>query len=175
MSWRRPATATAAVLGAAALLSGCPGDDAHALGEAVEVEFHDSESQLVASGKVVVTDVREGSPTDLEAAGYALDEKQMAATVRYVDVTFDNSGEQPVTPHSPGGEDRDGNLIPALTVIDFSGGGEVFEACPGLPEAVPAGAQAEGCSIVLVPDGTEMERVYYHPGGSEEFVYWTTE
>lgn len=174
MSRRRTATATAAVA-AAILLSGCSGDDAHALGKAVEVEFHDSESQLVASGTVAVTDVREGSPTDLEAAGYTLDETQMAATVRYVDVTFDNAGEEPVTPHSPGGEDPDGNLIPALTVIDFSGGGEVFEACPGLPEAVPAGAQAEGCSIVLVPDGTEMERVYYHPGGSEEFVYWTTE
>ena len=171
----RSAAGVATLLSVAATLAGCSNDEARALGESVEVEFHDGQSQLVGPGTVTVIDVREGSTGELEDAGYTLDEDQRAATAFFVDVAFTNDGDTPVAPGSPGGEDPDGNLIPALTVIELGDGGDSFESCPGIPEEVPAGEKVEGCSILLVPKDTEMERIYFHPGGSEEFVYWATE
>ena len=168
----RSAVAVAIVLAGAATLAGCSND--HALGESVEVEFHDGKSQAVGPGTVTVLDVREGSTAALEDAGYKLDEEQRAATAFFVDVAFTNDGDAPVAPGSPGGEDPDGNLIHALTVIEFGDSVDPFQSCPGIPEEVPAGEKVEGCSILLVPEDTEMERIYFHPGGSEEFVYWTT-
>jgi hypothetical protein len=172
---RRTAALTAVALAAGATLAACSGSDDHDLGASVEVDFYPSDggTEPDGSGTVTVTDVRKGATSDLVDAGFSLDPEEEAATAYYVDVTFENTGDTAVTPHDPGGEDPEGNLIHALTIIDL--GGPPFERCAGVPEEVPPGEEAEGCTIVLVPEGVEMERIYYHPGGSEDFVYWKTE
>lgn len=164
---RRSVRLAAVAAVAAATLSACSGDDVHDLGEAVEVDFQPS-----GTGTVTVTDVVEGSTDELESAGFQLDPDEKAASAYYVAVAFDNDGDVDVVPQGVGAEDPDGALIHALTVLDFGGG--PFEPCPGLPEQVAPGEQAEGCTVILVPEGREMERVYYHPGGAEDFVYWKT-
>lgn len=164
----------AALVLATVTLTGCSGEDEHALGEAVEIDYYATGgTERSGSGTVEVTDVREGSTSELEDAGFTLDPEEKSTSAFYVDVSFENTGDSPVVPHSPGGEDPDGNLIQALTIIDL--GGDPFEPCPGVPDEVPAGETADGCTIILVPDDTEMERIYYHPGGSEDFIYWKTE
>ena len=172
---RQAAALSLALLLSAAALSGCSGEDDHPLGETVEVEFHDDQSNPAGSGTVTVTAVRKGSTTELEDAGFTLDANQMSAAAYFVDAVFKSTGDGTLTPNSPGGEDPDGKLIPALTVIDLEHGADRFEPCPGIPEEVAAGQEVEGCSIVLVPEGTEMARIYFHPGGSEDFVYWKIE
>jgi hypothetical protein len=137
----------------------------HDLGEAVEIDF-----QPAGNGTVTVTDVVEASTDELVAAGFQLDPDEQAATAYYVEVGFDNTGDVEISPQDVGGEDPDGSLIRALTIIDLGAG--PFAPCPGVPERVAAGEQAEGCTVILVPEGREMERVYYHPGGAEDFVYW---
>lgn len=173
---RRPVLVIIATVAAAALtLTGCSDGAEHALGDSVEVDFYaGADAEPAGSGTVAVTDVRDGSTDELEAAGFSLDPDEKAAAAIYVDVTFANNSDSAVTLHSPGVEDPDGNLISALTVIDLGGGTE-FASCPGVPEEVGAGEEAAGCAIVLVPAGREVERVYYHPGGSSDFIYWETE
>ncbi len=173
---RRPAhLLITTIASAAVVLSGCSGSDNHALGDSVEVDFYDdTATETVGSGTVAVTDVRESSTDELVDAGFSLDPDEEAATAFYVDVTFENSGDETVTPHSPGGEDQDENLISALVIIDLGGGTE-FAPCPGVPEEVAAGETAEGCAIILVPEDRELERISYHPGGSDDFIYWETE
>lgn len=158
-----------------AVLGGCSGDDVHALGESVAVDFYSSDStESVGKGRVEVVDVHEGSTAELEEAGFSFDPEEKAAAAFYVDVSFENESDAAVVPHDPGGEDPDGNLIHALTIIDL-GGGQPFDPCPGLPEEVAPGETAAGCTIILVPDGVEMERIYYHPGGADDFIYWEIE
>jgi hypothetical protein len=173
---RHPLLLLATTLAAAAVvLSGCSGSDNHALGDSVEIDFYaDAGTEPAGSGTIAVTDVRESSTDELVDAGFSLDPDEAAATAYYVDVTFENSSDGAVTPHSPGAEDPDGNLISALTIIDI-GDGPDFAPCPGVPDEIAAGQEAEGCAIILVPEGREIERISYHPGGSADFVYWDTE
>lgn len=173
---RRPAGRTAALLavaaGLAATLAAC-GSDALALGDSADIDFYplDGGSEANGSGTVTVTDVREGSVAELEEGGFSIDADQQDSTPYYVDVTFENDGDAPVEPRSPGGEDPDENLISALAVIDL--GGPAYEPCPGIPEKVAPGETAEGCAIVLVPDGIELERISYFTGGTDDdFIYW---
>lgn len=143
-------------------LAGCGGSEELTLGTAADVEF----------GTVTVTDVRTGSSDELEAAGFSLDPDERAASVYYVDVTFDNTGDTAVAPGRPSGEDDDENLISALTVIDL--GGPPFTLCPAIPDEVPAGEEVEACTILLVPDSVELARITYLPPGGEDFIYWET-
>jgi hypothetical protein len=140
----------------------CSGSDDHPLGEAVDID----------GGSISVTAVEEGSSDEL-AAAFSLDPDQKAATPFYVRSEFVNDTDAPVDPGRPSGEDADGNLISPLVVIDL--GGPAFEPCPGVPEEVAGGETAEGCSIVLVPPGVELERISYLPSGGGDFIYWSTE
>lgn len=178
-NWRAPFALTTMVAATSFILAGCSdgdGDgDEHELGKAVDIDFYsDAGTEPLGRGTIAVTDVREGSTAELEDAGFSLDPDEKAAAAVYVDVTFANQSDAAVPLHSPGAEDPDGNLISALTVIDLGGGTE-FTPCPGVPEEVTAGEESQGCAIVLVPAGREIERVYYHPGGSDDFIYWKTE
>ena len=163
-----------ALMTGTAILGGCSGDDEHAVGDSVEIDFYPSgESEPNGSGTIKVTGIRAGTTAELEGAGFSLDPNEQAAKVYYVDATFANQGDETVTPNDVGGEDPDGALINALVVIDL--GAEPFAPCPGVPSEVAAGEEASGCTIILVPDGIEMERINYHPGGSDDFVYWKLE
>jgi hypothetical protein len=183
---RLPTVTSAALAGLATLvlamsLTGCGGaagadDDhtTHALGETVDVPFYPLDyatgTEQTGEGRVTVTAVRAGSSDDLVAAGFTLDPEEESATPYYVDVTYENTGATAVEPREPNGVDAEGELISSLTIIDF--GGPAFERCPGVPERVAPGANATGCSIVLVPEGAELEEVAYLAGASEPFVYW---
>ncbi len=161
----------AGLLTLAALLVGCSGTDEHALGDSVEVAFYDGAgTEPVGEGTVAVTEVRDGSTAELESAGYDLEPGERSATAYYVEVTYENAGDRSVAPRPVGGEDPDGGLIHALVLLDLGGG--PFEPCPGLPEEVAPGEKGRGCTIILVPEGTELARIYYHPGADDDFVYW---
>lgn len=174
LTGRRRALAYAAMTAAVvAGLSGCGSDD-QALGTAAEVDFYPSEGGIepVSSGTVAVTDVRKGSSAELIDAGFDLDPDEESATVYYVDAEFENSGDAAAAPRAPGGEDPDGNAINPLVVIDL--GGPAFEKCDGGPKEIAAGGSAATCTILLVPDGTELDRISYFAGGTEDFLYWET-
>ena len=162
-------------LGLAALaLTACGSEaEGHPLGHEVETTFYSLvEGAKQGPGTVAVTDVRTGELADLEAAGYDLDVDQDGTTVLYVDVTFANTGGTPVDLREPSGVDGDDNLVPSLTVIEY-GETTPFESCPALPDTLAPGASVDGCSIVLVPDGVEVERISYLADVSEDFEYWT--
>lgn len=155
-------------------LTACSGSDERPLGEAVDIDYSDSGgTETVGSGSVAVTDVEEGSTDELVDAGFSLDPDELAATAVYVHTEFVNDSDVAVTPGRPSGEDGDGNLISPLVIIDL--GGAPFEPCPGVPEKIPAGETVEACTIILVPEGVELERISYLPGGGADFVYWKTE
>ena len=154
--------ALAAAALATATLAGCSGSDELSLGTAAEVDF----------GTVAVTDVRTGSTEELEAGGLSLDPEEQGQQVFYVDVTFENESDAAVAPGRPSGEDGDENLISPLVVIDL--GGPAFEECAGVPEEVAAGETVEACTILMAPQGVDLERISYLPTGGEDFIYWET-
>ncbi len=158
----------------AAVLTGCSGEDDNELGKSVEIDFYDAQAEAAGSGTIAVTAVREGATSDLEDAGYTLDPDEKESAAYYVDVEFVNDSDATVLLHEPGAEDPDENLLSALILMDFGGGTE-FEPCPPLPTELAAGESVEGCAIILVPDGRELERIYYHPGGAADFSYWKSE
>jgi hypothetical protein len=144
------------------------------VGDSVEIDFYPSGgSEPNGSGTVEVTEIRAGTTDQLVESGLSLDPEELASSVYYVDVTFENEGDETVLLHDVGGEDPDGNLIHSLLVLDF--GGEPFAPCPGVPEELAAGEQTDACTIILVPDGTEIEKIYYHPGADDDFIYWKLE
>lgn len=155
-------------------LAACGGPDEMKLGEKADVKFYpaDGGTDPIGSGSVTVTDVRKGSIDELTAAGFDLDPDQETATPYYVDVTYQNTSDVEVPLTEPSGEDGDDNLISSLTVIDF--GGPAFDACAGVPDTLAAGDSADGCAIVLVPAGSDLARISYFPGGSDDFLYWET-
>ena len=63
--------------------------------------------------------------------------------------------------------------MPSLTVVEI-GATLTFADCPSLPHTLEPGAEFDGCAIVLVPQGRELERISYLPDVSEDFVYWET-
>ncbi len=164
----------ATLMAAAAALTACSGEDEHKLGTSVEIDFYDAQAEAAGSGTVAVTAVREGATTDLEDAGFTLDPDEKSSAAYYVDVEFVNESDGTVDLHSPGAEDPDGNLISALILMDF-GGGTDFTPCPPLPQELAAGETVEGCTIILVPEGRELERISYHPGAAADFIYWQTD
>ncbi|KRA38033.1 MULTISPECIES: hypothetical protein [unclassified Nocardioides] len=186
-STARVALAALALL--APVLVGCGGDDgtdgtgggggggvpeveAAALGTPVDIEFRSSGATdtVQGTGTVTVTAVRKGAITDLTDAGYEVKPEQAATTPYYVDVTFQNDGDVEVETQGMSGRDQDDTLILPLILLDLSGAG--FTPCPKVPQKVAAGETAKGCSIILMPEGSTLERVSYNAGGTEGFLYW---
>lgn len=178
---RRIALAVLA-LGATAL-AGCGDDDsgggasdtpdALALGTPSTVDFFasDTSEEVQGSGTVTITAVREGAISDLTDAGYNLDDEELATTPYYVDIAFQYDGEGTAVLRTPSGEDQNGDLLHPLIMMNF-GGGPGFEPCPGVPDTIAAGQSATGCSVVLVPEGRQLEQISYYPGAGAGFIYW---
>jgi hypothetical protein len=145
--------------------------DAAPLGTSVAVGYHpDSGVDTTGSLEVTVTAVRAGTAAELAAGGFSLDEDQQDMTPYYVDVTYHNTGTTVVkNPPSPDGEGKDGTDYISLVVI---GDASDYHRCPGTPETVAPKQTADGCAIVMVPDGGSLARVRYFPGGTEDFRYW---
>jgi hypothetical protein len=154
-------------------LSGCDTPSgAYPLGEQVDTRFYSLvEGTEQGLGTVTVTGVRVGAVADLEAGGFELEPDQRRTVPHYVDVTFTNTGDVPVDLRDPSGVDQDDELVTSLTVLDL-GKTSTFEPCPLLPDTLRPGHSVDGCAIVLVPDGVELERISYLSDVSEDFVYW---
>lgn len=187
-STARVALAVLALL--APLLAGCGGDDgtdgsggdggipdieAAALGTPVDIEFRSPSATdtVQGTGTVTVTAVRQGAIKDLTAAGYELDPDEAATTPFYVDIAFKNNAEAEVDIQGTSGRDQNDTLILPLILLDL-GGGPGFAPCPKVPDKVAAGQSAAGCAIILVPEGSTLERVSYNVGGDEGFLHWDT-
>ena len=153
-------------------LSGCDSSPAaRPLGERVDTRFYSLvEGVEQGPGTVTVTGVRVGDVADLEAGGFELEPDQRRTVPHYVDITFTNTGKVPVDLRDPSGVDRDEGLVTSLTVLDL--GESTFGPCPLLPDTLGPGRSLDGCAIVLVQDGVELERISYLPDASEDFVYW---
>lgn len=165
---------SAVAIGLTALaLTACGSEpERHMLGHEVNTTFYSLlEGEKQGPGTVTVTDVRSGEVADLVAGGYDVDVDPDEATTLYVDITFTNTGDVPVDLREPSGVDQDDNLVPSLTVIEY-GETTPFELCPALPDTLAPGATVEGCSIVLVPEGVEVERISYLADVTEDFEYW---
>jgi hypothetical protein len=159
---------------AVTLVTACRGSsqpDAEPLGTSVAVGYHpDSGVDTTGSLEVTVTAVRAGTAAELAAGGFSLDEDQQDMTPYYVDVTYHNTGTTVVkNPPSPDGEGKDGTDYISLVVI---GDASDYHRCPGTPETVAPKQTADGCAIVMVPDGGSLARIRYFPGGTEDFRYW---
>jgi hypothetical protein len=159
---------------AVTLVTACRGSsqpDAEPLGTSVAVGYHpDSGVDTTGSLEVTVTAVRAGTAAELAAGGFSLDEDQQDMTPYYVDVTYHNTGTTVVkNPPSPDGEGKDGTDYTSLVVI---GDASTYHPCPGTPKSVAPKQTADGCAIVMVPDGGSLTRIRYFPGGTENFRYW---
>lgn len=171
-------TVLAALVAIAALATGCGGESIAALelGQKAEVQHADTEADAVATTLgVTVLDVREGTMADLEAGGYEVDEEDLGKTPVYVDVRYENEGDETISREMRTSlEDQDGDLIPAVTIFNF--GGQPFETCTDNTEGELApGKSFESCVLYFVAEGREPTRVSFLPtvpGEETDWVYW---
>jgi hypothetical protein len=167
-TWRSPHGWLAAL--AVAVLAGCGGgggggadSKAQALGETAVVEYSQPTSAGAAGAgtmlAVTVLKVRKGTQDELKAGGLEADDK--SATPYYVDVRFKNQGQVAVKRNIDVSlEDSDGNSLPSTLIFAF--GGKPFELCPNVTEGMlKPGESFESCSLVLVPEGRDVETVLF--------------
>jgi hypothetical protein len=169
-----------------ALASCGGGDDAetHPLGETVTVGVvdYDDSGARAAETKVGLTPlaVREGTQDELTEGGFEIDAEDQNKSVYYVDVRYENTGEETVTRNlSVNLEDPDGNLINGTLIFDF-GDGEPYEHCEGVDEGDFApGDTYESCTLFLVPEGVEIDKISFlsdnGEGEESEFILWDIE
>jgi hypothetical protein len=174
MSKKHTSTVAAGAVLAAVTACGPGAPHAEALGTSMSVGYY-PDSGTVRGGTldVTVTGVRKGSVEEMAAGGFTLDDEQESATPYYIAVSYHNTGSSSATDlPDPNGEADDGTTYPALVVVDA--GGPPYVPCPATPSTLAVGQTVEGCAIVLVPRGGELDRISYFPGGTEDFVYWKT-
>ena len=168
-----------AMIGVAQLTGG--GEGTHPLGTEVVVGYHqpgdDGSPDVRTQLALTVLAVREGTQEDLEANGIELDPEDRTATPYYVDVRYANRGSSAVERlPSVGLDDDEGNTFRRLVV--FGAGDRPFDPCPETTERLRPGGSAESCSLILLPDGIDPERVSFlsdrGPGEEPEWVYWET-
>jgi hypothetical protein len=165
-----------ALLGAAmvglAQITGRNGARGHPLGTEVVVGH--------AQGRIGLTvlDVRKGTPAQLEANGFRLNDEESEATPYYIDARIVNRASNSIDRNLHlGVEDSRGRLIRSPILLRFSE--KPFELCPETGKGtLKAGESFEACTLVLVPEGRELEKVYFlsekGPAEEPELVYWAT-
>ncbi len=128
---------------------------------------------------LTVLAVRRGTQEELAANGPDVDAEDRDTTPYYIDARFANEGGNAVARNLDAGlEDGDGNLVPRTVV--FAAGNVEFEPCREIREGtLQPGESYESCTLVLVPEGAEPEKVHFlsdkGPDTPPEFVYWATE
>jgi hypothetical protein len=167
-----------AMVGLARLTGGDDGS-AHPLGTEIAVGYSDPTDAAAGTRTrlgLTILAVRRGKPADLEANGIEVDPEDRTSTPYYVDARWVNKGSEAVDQDlSVGLEDTEGATLSHLLVI--GGSDEPFGPCPSPPSGKLApGETIETCSLVLVPEGLEVERVYFlsdnGPDAEPEWVYW---
>jgi hypothetical protein len=174
--------ALAAVMVGVAQITGGDGAKPHPLGTEVVVGHKDSsggEPGVRTRIGLTVLAVRKGTPEELVANGIRVDPEDEKAIPHYVDARFANKGPRAVTRNLDVGlEDSEGNLVPRTLI--FGIGAEPFEPCKEVTRGkLRPGESYESCTLVIVPDGAEVEKVHFlsdqGPDEPPEFVYWATE
>ena len=177
---------------AALLAVGCGGDasgagdggddgDLHALGDEVVVGYSEptdtGQAGISTTLGVTVQAVRQGSQEDLTEAGFEVDTEDQSTTPYYVDVRYENQGENGVKKNLDVSlEDAQGNLISSTVIFNF--GDRELPPCPHVNEGqLQPGDSYEACTLFLVPEGSEVAKVSFlaYPNGADaepEFVYW---
>jgi len=154
------------------------GSSSLALGEEAVVEHTEiggSADPATTTLGVTVLAVRPGTQEELKEGGFKLDPDERELKPYYVDVRYENQGQQAI-PRTLGVSlrDRDDNLISETVIISL--GGPPFAKCPRIRDGeLEPGAAYESCSLFLVPDGSEPERVSFLPHDPEsetDFVHW---
>jgi hypothetical protein len=148
--------------------------DALALGETAVLEY----APTTDSGElgdpttlaVTVTAVRAGTQEELKQGGLEVDAEDQGATPYYVDARYENRGQAPVDRGiSVSLEGPDGESLPSTVVFDF--GGEPFELCRDVSEGTLApGESFEDCTLVLVPEGDEVDTALFVSQTESEIV-----
>lgn len=162
-----------------AQITGGNGAAPHPLGTEVVVGYAGGSPAVRTRLGLTVLAVRTGTQQELEANGIDVEPEDRTATPYYIDARFSNKGPNAVDRSlGVGLEDSDGNHFSRLIVIGF--GTEPFEPCPENTDGtLEPGESFESCTLVLVPDGLEVAKVYYlsdnGPDEAPEYVYWTTE
>lgn len=173
-----------AVLGI--FLSACGGDgggEVHALGDTAAIGYNETDESgdrgVSTTLDITVLDVRQGTHEELTDAGFEVDAEDRDTTPYYVDVRYENTGEGIITRNLDVSlEDADGNLIGSTLVFDYGDVG--FAPCENVTKGKLApGESYESCTLVLVPEGVEVEQVSFlsdsGPDAEPEFVYWDVE
>jgi hypothetical protein len=187
--FRDPARSSIGILGALAvlLLASCGGGgsdgEVHALGEQAavgHVEYTDSGGRGVSTTVgITVLAVRQGTQEEIKANGLEVDPEDQSTTPYYVDVRYENQGEETVTRNIDASlEDSDGNLIGSTLIFNY--GDKPYEPCVNVTKGEFApGDTYESCTLILVPEGVDVGKVsFLSDKGADvepEFVYWETE
>ena len=170
-----------AAIACALALVGCGGGaEAAALGTPAEVGHVDVTSNVATTLALTVTDVREGTVEELEAAGLQFDPEERSLVPHYVDASYSNTGDETVErTMRVSVEDDEGNLISPTVIFDFAGDGGESGPCPDVTDGELApGDSFEDCTLFLLPQGVPLARVSFlsqTPGEEGDFLYWTAE
>lgn len=173
------AVAVLAAVVVVAQITGRNGAGAHPLGTEVVVGYMGGSPPVRTQLGLTVLAVRRGTPEELAANGIEVDPEDRTATPYYVDARFANKGPNAVERNlSVGLEDSEGATFRRLLVFGF--GAKPFKPCPETTDGkLEPGESFEGCTLVLVPDGLDVAKVYFlsdnGPDKEPEFVYWATE
>ena len=164
-------------------LAGCGGGGGGessdlALGEQASVQHAKSgspEGTPTTTIGVTVLAVRAGTQEELEEGGFSLDPDEKELKPYYVDVRYENQGQEPIERSlGVGMRDQDDNLISEVAIISL--GGPPFEHCPRVKEGtLEPGDSYESCSLFLLPPDSEPDRVHflpYVPGIETDWVFW---
>jgi hypothetical protein len=169
-------------LAAAALAAGCGGGGGEssslALGEQASVQHTNSgaaEGTPTTILGVTVLAVRPGTQQELEDGGFSLDPDEKELKPYYVDVRYENQGDNAIKRSlGVGLRDQDDDLISEAVIISL--GGPPFAECPRIREGtLEPGDSYESCSLFLLPQGSDPDRVHflpYVPGIESDWVFW---
>ena len=147
-------------------------DTALALGERAESPFVDYGSKHLSKSRVGVRvlRVRRGTMADFE--GFDLNRKQRRSVPYYIDATYENLGKFALTRHllRASVQDQDGREIRPANLVVLNGD---FAPCREYSDAsLKPGARFTGCSPILVPRGSKLDRVRFQGDVMEKAVYW---
>jgi hypothetical protein len=163
----RPAPAGQARDGGASV-----GGDTLSLGQRAVSSFVDYGSAHEKPTKVGirVLDVRKGRIADLK--DFNLDRKHRRSVPYYVDAKFENLGGFTLTRNllRASVEDQDGREYRPATLVVLGG---TFRPCPqDSGSKLRPGESFTGCSAVLLPKGTELDRVRFQGDVTKDPLFW---
>ena len=156
---------------------GAGGEDALALGETAVVEYRPTTTSGTPGDPtqlaITVTAVRPGTQDELSQRGLEVDPEDRDATPYYIDARYENRGEAPLKRNMDVSvEGPDGESLPSTVVFNF--GGKPFEPCRDVTEGtLEQGESFEDCTLVLVPEGDEVDTVLFVSQKANDEIVFT--